>query len=248
MAGYNGLQLAFAALIAGATFCIALSTLQVTNSLFAGLAAGTLFVILNWQQIIIIRPQSIAVACYCGLFLLLNHPSANRRSWKFFAIIGGIFILWANCHGSFVVGIVLAGCFLLEQLLTSTDRKSQLALTVKTLALIGVAVVCNPRGWRLVPDVLVFADHPNLQNIVEWGPLTLRMSQGRLAAAATVALVSLVVIRRRIRISTGLLCLGFGIGMLAKSRLLVWWAPVMAMSLAENGHWFVRHRLARDPD
>src|SRR5690606_22502205 len=99
--------------------------------------------------------------------------------------------------------------------------------------LAALAVLLNPYGVRLYEGVLTISGNPNLQPLVEWQPLTLRMSQGRAAAAAVLALMFAYRLSpRRVSTTEVLRLRGRGGGARWWSRLLYWWAPVAAWYLA----------------
>src|SRR5690606_37698765 len=104
-----------------------------------------------------------------------------------------------------------------------------------------VAVLLNPYGVRLYEGVLTISGNPNLQPLVEWQPLTLRMSQGRAAAAAVLALMFAYRFSpRRVSTTEVLLLTGLGAAALWSSRMLHWWAPVAAWYLALHAAAIVR--------
>jgi hypothetical protein len=112
--------------------------------------------------------------------------------------------------------------------------------------LAAVAVLINPYGWQLYAEVFTVAANPNLADLREWLPLTLRMKQGQAAFAVALALIVLFRFTPR-RIASGelLLLVGFGAASLWSSRLLVWWGPLAASSLVLHGYAVLRKRRMR---
>ena len=75
---------------------------------FAISAAGlALFETLNWYQFQIVRPQMAGLVCFVLLLALLT-----ARRWRpvYWGAIPLTIAVWANLHGSFVVGLVLMAC------------------------------------------------------------------------------------------------------------------------------------------
>jgi hypothetical protein len=104
------------------------------------------------------------------------------------------------------------------------------------LELAAVAVLLNPYGLGIYAEVLNFSSNPNLQDLVEWDPLTIRAPFGQ--AAAVIAVLLCIVYRltpRRVRAGEVLLLLGFGAMAMWHSRMLVWWSVVAAYYLALHG-------------
>jgi hypothetical protein len=142
--------------------------------------------------------------------------------------------LWANLHGSFPVGLILIALLAIG---TAVDagrhlQESAGALrfrpTVRLLLLLelaAAAVLLNPYGIGLYVETLTFSANPNLSDLVEWDPLSVRMPHG-IAAAAIGALLALAyrLSPRRVRVSEGLVLVTLGALALWHSRMLVWWS------------------------
>src|SRR6185369_14682994 len=91
--------------------------------------------------------------------------TSGLLSWRRSLFLLATFVLWANVHGSFLVGIALVGLFWLGQSIESL----QVHETVATLrhaprhrpvfvGLLAVALLSlfNPHGVGAIPDVLAF--------------------------------------------------------------------------------------------
>jgi len=210
-----------------------------TRSPLVAFAAYLLLMWVNWQQTFVIRPQLAGYALFCLLFVLLTRRTWSKPMWY---VIPAMLGLWASLHGSFVMGLTLLGCFTLGRaidLLRRTgqvkalfhdDRLRRLFLITELSAL---ATLLNPFGLALYAEVLTFGSNPNLQNLVEWHPLNLRMLQGQ--AAAVCALLLILAYRfspRRASATELLLLAGLGGGALWSSRLILWWAPVAVYCFA----------------
>ena len=83
---------------------------------------------------------------------------------------GLLMVVWANLHGSFVMGLVIAGAFGLEALIASPDRPR----AFRQWALFGVAclgaIFVNPNGVDGVLHPLRVANLTTLSLIDEWKP------------------------------------------------------------------------------
>src|SRR5690606_12391866 len=173
-------------------------------------------------------------------------------------IVPLIFALWANLHGSWILGLGLLAAMgsghAIDVLRRTGSLRAVLAartihrLTALTV-LAGTAVLINPYGAKVYPAVLEISGNPNLQPLIEWQPLTLRMSQGQAAAAA--AFVLTIAYRfspRRVRAAEVLLLVGLGGAALWSSRMLHWWAPVAAWYLALHTAAILRRTRQRSGD
>jgi hypothetical protein len=155
--------------------------------------------------------------CFVGLFVLLTARRWHAANW---IIVPLLFGLWANLHGSFIVGLGLLAAQAIGRGMdvfrrTHSVRSVLVSRPVQRLALLTqlafAATLLNPYGLRIYAEVLTFGGNPNLQSLIEWDPLTLRMKQGR--AVAAVALLMVVLYRlspRRVRTAEFLTLIGLG--------------------------------------
>lgn len=242
--GLPGLQFLAALCVTTAAGVLALLGYRKTGSVgwtMVGLAA---YLWLNWKQLfngidtsVVIRPQMAGVAAFTiTLAVVASRPS--RWHW---VIIPVTFALWANLHGSFLAGLLLLAVFALGRacdLLRRTDkfgaalRDWPFWRLVLLTELAAAAVLLNPYGLRIYADTWLFVRNPNLADLPEWDPMTLRMVQGQAAAGVALALLFLYRMTPR-RVGTGetLALILFGGSMLWTSRMIVWWAPIAAYCL-----------------
>jgi hypothetical protein len=240
--GAVGIQFLYAA---GVTLCAALLAWRVwlrsRSAPFVLLAMG-LFLWVGWQHLAIVRPQLAGLACFVTLFVLLTARRWSRANW---IIVPVLFALWANLHGSFLVGLAMLGAFCIGRgcdVLRRTDRfaavigdrESRRFLLLTELA--AVAVLVNPYGIGLYSSIFAVSGNLNLTDIVEWEPMTLRLKHGQAAAIVSLVLVMLYrVSPRRVRVAEILLLAGLGAAACWTSRMIIWWAPVAAYFVALHG-------------
>lgn len=231
--GAPGLQFLYASSILFVAAGIAFSLYARTGRPVIALLAVFLFYWCDYQQLLIIRPQLAGMACFMAVFLLAT--SRRATNWNFWAV-PIIFAFWANLHGSFVVGLATLGALTVGRAIDVFLRTRNLKLVfaesgTRRLLLMtelsAAAVLLNPYGIGIYPEVFTISGNPNLKSLIEWDPLTLRMKQGQ--AAAIVSLLLIMVYRlspRRVSAAEVLLLVGLGGGALWTSRLIVWWAPI----------------------
>nr|RLT05835.1 MAG: hypothetical protein DWI21_12325 [Planctomycetota bacterium] len=186
-----------------------------------------------WQHLSIMRPQMAGMLCFVLLLILVT--SRHRRTWHWVAV-PALFAAWANLHGSFLVGLVLLAGMAFGRGLDlavrcgefrAIRRDSQVRRYVLMLELAATAVLLNPYGLRLYAEVFAIANHPNVAELTEWGPLQLRMAQGQATAVIALLLIALYRLSpRRVTAAEVLLLFGFGAAALWSSRMLVWWVPL----------------------
>ena len=252
--GITAMQFLYAASITTACGLLLWGVLRRTGgSVLAGLVALATFGLVDLHQLLIVRPQLAGLVLFVGLFVRLNTDSWRRSHW---IVVPVLFALWSNLHGSWVVGLGLLVAMCTGRAFdvvrrTGSVRSIYLDRHVRRLfvlaELAAVAVLLNPYGLGVYAEVLSFSANPNLQDLIEWEPLTLRMSQGKTAAA--VALLLMIVYRfspRRVTSAEVLLLVGLGGAAMWSSRMIHWWGPVAAYYLALHTAAIARRWLPAD--
>ncbi len=144
-----------------------------------------------------------------------------------------IVIVWANVHGSFVLGPLLVGFIALEDLVAHRGRWRQV-LAIAVVA--AIATLVNPFGTGVWGYLLSLGSNPLVtQLITEWLPPSPRSVDGLLFFGSAGAVAVLMARGRRAVPWTSLLWLGglFALG-LWTARGIAWWAlgaPVTAAVL-----------------
>jgi hypothetical protein len=187
------------------------------------------------------RPQAFGEVLFAALLLALSRPVLSRRA---LVLVPIGFVLWANLHGSYVVGLILLGMFLLGRAIEvgrAADRgdapfPGRLAAIVKDaqvrrLFLVGLAAIAaiallNPHGPKLFFYTVRFAQDPNIAAMAEWQPLEFQWEFGPQwgYGLLCLAVIATQIFSPRLLSPTSLvLCASFGIFPLFQRRLLSWW-------------------------
>jgi hypothetical protein len=240
--GVGGLQFLHAATLTTAFAVLAWSLYRRTVSTGWTVVGLLAFAVVAYQQLLIQRPQDFGLACFaitvaCGL-------SQSNRKWVWVAL-PLMFAVWANCHASFVVGLVALGAIAAGRLVDVWRKTGSLGLALRSrmvwrplllMQLGASAALFNPVGLKIYADVLAISSHPNLKPLFDWQPLTLRMPQGMAFVALSMLLAAAYRLSPR-RVSTAevLLLIGFGCGALWSVRMIVWWGWVAGCLLALHG-------------
>ncbi|MDG1895508.1 MAG: hypothetical protein P8J37_11400 [Fuerstiella sp.] len=253
--GVPALQFFYAVLIVVALGAVGYSVTKRSSSAAFGILSCMIFLAVNWQQFLIIRPQSVGVALFSIVLALLTTGGVRKRlSWFALPLI---FAVWANCHGSFAMGLLLMGLFIVGRVvdvfvrtrsITQAIQNRQTIRLVLMTQLCAAAALLNPSGLAIYHEVLRVGSHPNIATMYEWDPLTLRMKQGQMtAAAAVLLLLALRSSPRRLRATEMLPLLVTGGMALWSGRMLNWFAPVCAVVICVHGAagWRVLRKVRR---
>lgn len=191
------------------------------------------------------RPQVFAEVLFAALLWILARPLNTvsptdvHLSWRGTLAIAAILILWVNIHGSFLIGIALAGIFWLGSVIesirdrgfsvTANDTALHRPLLGLVLGVIGLSLL-NPHGLRAIPDVLSFAKNPNILTMQEWKPL--EFSTGGGGHWGYLALLVIITLTQAVSPNVYgptqiLLMAVFGVGPLLQERLMTWWAMLV---------------------
>jgi hypothetical protein len=143
-----------------------------------------------------IRPHELTLL-FIGIVLWTRNERWAPWLWP------PLMVLWCNLHGGFVFGFGAIGLFALVRTVETSLRERRLALDLRLVAgvaLTGLALLCNPWGWRILEYPAAYLDSSSpFREILEWQPPGFsadpREFAGRftwlLAAAAGGALVEL---------------------------------------------------------
>ena len=226
----------------------------------AGLVLAFLFPAITKAQ----RPQQIGELFFAALLLVLSRPLLSRRA---LLLVPLGCVLWANMHGSYLMGLALLGVFFLGRLVEAAgaqgtwrwraaaqDPQARRLLLVGLLSAAAIAVL-NPHGPRLYWYTLQLAKHPNIPMLVEWQPLDFHWGIGGHWAYLFLLLLLLAsqALSPRSLSPTGLLLVAsFGVLPLAQQRMLTWWVllvPWLLLPLwAAIGRKVVSGQSADKPD
>lgn len=252
--GLVGLQFIFAVSVTLTAGLLLRSIYRRTRSVGWGILGIALLAFVNFHQLFVDfpavyalwRPQLAGLVCFAFLFNWLASGRIRKTDWF---IIPGLFALWANLHGSFPMGLCLIALYTLGRAWDVRIRTGSFAAILRDrkavswfliLELSAVAVLLNPYGLGLYFEVLNFAGSPNLRELLDWEPLTIRRSQGQAFVAMVIALIAVYSwTPRRISAREVLLLVGLGLWTLWTSRIIVWWTipAVYFFTLHASAAW-----------
>lgn len=137
------------------------------------------------------RTQLVSWLGLALLLRLLSHPASFSQRW-----IPILFLLWANLHGGFVLGLVLmiviALALCIEKLLHAewgsrwglVDESGLARTNLRRLVILtgvsALVTLVNPYGWRLHGEIIdSLANQFMVDELQEWQPLSLATTAGR---------------------------------------------------------------------
>jgi hypothetical protein len=181
-----------------------------------------------------IRPQLFGMLC-AAITLLACTELLTKRHPLFWLPV--LFALWANLHGSVLMGLAMLGLFAIglsfeiwkeaagdTSKILKDARLSRVWLAV-LLATIGSCL--NPHGPLLLVRTVFFGEHAALQYIMEWRALTPNSLTGLLMIASTICAALLIKFSpRKWQAYEFLLLAFFAVLTLTAIRMLAWWTLV----------------------
>jgi hypothetical protein len=201
------------------------------------------------------RPQMIGYLLLIAELLLVQLGRTRDARWFFGLPL--VFALWINCHGSFMLGLILAGVFLgssffsfefgsLKAQRWEPRRQKLLALA---LALSVPALFLNPVGLRqiLYPFDTLLNMPVLLNNVSEWAPLNLTESRGIALLAVLLGIFLLAAARLSDLCLDELLLLALGTWLaVSHMRMLVFFGILAAPILCRQLSAYERYRPEED--
>lgn len=240
--GLTGLQFVYGLTIAMCLAVLAWRSVKLSHSAIGGIIAGAVFFKVNLDQLLVIRPQLFGVLFYCIVVAwMFGKNKHSRLTW---AAMPLMYMLWANVHGSFSMGLMLMGLggigrfgdvLVISKSLRVALLDRELHRTILLTQLCAAAVLLNPAGFAIYPEVFNVTSNPNIGSMFEWDALTLRSAQGQSAvAAALLAFMAIKLSPRRMRCGEMLAFVLTGLLAMWSGRMLNWWAPIAGIVIGTH--------------
>ena len=180
-----------------------------------------------------LRPQLFGMLLFA---VAVAFATDRRRHPGRLRLLVPLTVVWANIHGSFILGQAILGFAWLEDV---HDRDGAASRTFLIGALAAVATLLNPFGLGVWVYALGLSTSSLITtSITEWQPTSIRTPLGALFFASALAVVVLIARRSRVTPWPTLLWLGFLFALGAYAvRGTAWWplaAAVVAAGLIER--------------
>jgi hypothetical protein len=213
----------------------------------------------NWGRHAVIRPEMFGGLCFAALlWLVVRSDSKRNRSpeagedlplsfEKKITLWLGVpllFVVWANLHGSYVVGFAVLGAYALGRGVEVLWKERRLGAVLsdgifrRWLVLTELAVlasVVNPYGFDLLLHTFLFPSNPNLADIVEWFPLEMVSIEGVTVGVSWLLLMfAFRHSRARVAVSDVILLAVFTLAVCTRVRMVAWYGPVWMLVIAPH--------------
>ncbi len=134
---------------------------------------------------VLFRPQIVANYLVLALNVLLSLYKRTSNS-KFLLYIPFLMAIWANTHGSFILGLAVIVVYLLEALYLKLFNQAKCLSMVLLCSLLMTFI--NPYGFKIYYAVLRTLNSEIYAHIMEWGQFTF----GRLYGSSLILCLFLV--------------------------------------------------------
>ncbi len=226
LGGWELLAVARAALVAlSVGLLVAVAMVRGAPARTASILALAAFMLM--ASAMALRPQLGGIVLFAVLLLLV---AARERHPRAYLAAPLVIALWANIHGSFVLGPLVLGYAWVEDLIAGKPgaTRSVIVFVAGTLA-----TLVNPYGAGVWAYAAGIGANPGVtQMVTEWQRTSpLRMPGALLYPAAIAAIVILVRGRSRVSVPAWGLALALTLMALWAERGVAWWAMGMVYLL-----------------
>ena len=159
-----------------------------------------------WLATVSFGPRTLLAGWICllaELFLFAQFKRGKDLTW----LLPPLFALWANLHGSWLIGMVLFGIFAASGLIDGTwgrlAAKRWTPTQLRKLAVVGALSVAglflNPYTYHLVfyPFNFAFQQKLNVNHVDEWMSLDFHEVRGKILFGIMAATIVLALVRKR---------------------------------------------------
>ena len=232
--GNEGLVFGHALLVTLAAGVLMLSVMRRGVPVRFAAVAGAAMFLLDLPIAGTIRPQLFGQLGAALVLLACTELPTRRHPLVWLPIVG---MLWANLHGSILMGLAILGCYTLGvtyqvlrdngYAISQSVFDPRLVRSVMALLLLLAGACVNPHGPLLLPRILFFGEHAALSYISEWKPLAPNSLTGGLLIASLIATACLWKLgARRWDVHEFLMLALFALATLSAIRMMAWWAVV----------------------
>ncbi len=244
--GVEMLRLTLALLVLARMIVLLIAYRRISGSLTWGLIALSVSLLLTWTNLVELRPHVVGEVFFACLLMLLSRPIPSRATT---IIVPPLFVLWANCHASFLGGLALIALCLIARLLDRSrfelslgdlirrDRRLHRLAIMLVVSIVATGFL-NPHGWRIFDRILTVDGHANMLALAEWQPLRMELAFGWhwiFLGSMLVAIITHLLSPTGFSAGDMLLLFAFAAAGCMQQHMLVWWAMMLPWVLLP--HW-----------
>jgi hypothetical protein len=124
---------------------------------------------------LIVRTQMWAWLPFTITYIVLKRYSEEKLSWPWLLLCPASMILWVNVHGSYILGLILPGAFVVGEAIRKIAKQTdalnwhQIGWIACTGLISGLALLINPRFIGIIGYTInLLTNPPSQQLIQEW--------------------------------------------------------------------------------
>lgn len=224
VAAFPGIVLARALLLTVLCALAGFLAARLSGKFYAGIAAACA----TASVMVAFAADRPGVVSFLGVAVFVCLLELRRGWWA----LPPLALLWANCHGGFLLGWLVLLAYCAESLLprrATAHAPDRRRLWLVTALAIGVSGI-NPNGFGVVSTVLAYRRSPMTANLIEWHPPKLWGAPYGFDILLYAAALVLVLSWRKVRPAHWILFAAFAAASLAAFRntpLIGFLAPVL---------------------
>ncbi|PJE50347.1 MAG: hypothetical protein COV29_04180 [Candidatus Yanofskybacteria bacterium CG10_big_fil_rev_8_21_14_0_10_36_16] len=118
-----------------------------------------------------VRPQWISFLLFFVVFQILLQKYWHKKNNKSFYFLPLIFLVWANLHAGFFMGLMTFGFLVMMNLFQNRNINQEIRPII-ILGLSTIVTLINPYGWHIYEEIFkVATSSSTLKYIAEWQPV-----------------------------------------------------------------------------
>lgn len=197
-----------------------------------GILFSALFGYGNWN----VRPQTIAYLLAAFILLgIYKYKIQNKKQWLI--IFPFAMTIWVNSHPSFPIGLIIIGCWFIEQVFDAFKSGNLKNAGIPLLATLGAFGACFISPYGIDVSAYIYTllrDSEISKYIVEWGAPNFETLYGAIFLSGLLLVTILMGFSiKKISVMEALLFLIFGYLGLKYMRGAVWFGIVTAPTLSK---------------
>ncbi len=190
---------------------------------------------------LIVRTQIWAWIPFILTYIILSRFSVGELKWYWLIICPLLMVFWVNVHGSYILGLILPGAFLVGAMITRLVKLPEalgwrdIGLLAGTTLASGLAILVNPRFTGIIGYTVNLLTNPPSQRLIEeWqSPTPQGIANITFFASILAFIILLAYSKYRLNPTELILVAGFLWLAWSGQRYVIWYGIIMMPILAE---------------